>query len=473
MSRCAPLVVWPRPAGTPAVRRKWRAWLRPAAAALVLIVCAQGSAGERSDAASADLTPAAAALEPWSTESLAFRVAKVVALDDQRTVLNDAVVLVKDGRIEKMGPASEVAIPPGYRTLEFREHWLLPGIVEAHNHSAAGGMADLNDMIYQTNPGLDTRSIPQPDNYYAKRARAGGVTTCLVLPGSGTNISGMGTIVSTAGRNPDEMILRSPGSLKVAQSGNPEWYFGGNGRTFMNWNTRQTIEKARAYSRKWDAWEAARETDPHAAPPEFDPIWELLRPVFRHEIPVTNHTQMYQVLNETLDMFVRGFKLWTVTEHSSFDAWKVGPVVKQIEDLGVDGENGGAKGGLWTIQGPRQYHYDRTCNRIVGNASGWWKHGVRNLGINTDAPVIPQEQLTYQAAMACWYGWLPYPALLSITNVTAKSIGVYDRVGSLAPAKQADLTIWTGDPLDPRSACLMTVVKGRIVYDGTKGMRRF
>jgi imidazolonepropionase-like amidohydrolase len=87
--------------------------------------------------------------------------------------------------------------------------------------------------------------------------------------------------------------------------------------------------------------------------------------------------------------------------------------------------------------------------------------------------VVPQEELTYQSAMACWYGWLPYPALRAITNVTAKSIGIYDRVGSVEVGKQADLSIWTGDPLDPRSACLMTIVKGQIVYDGAQGQRRF
>jgi imidazolonepropionase-like amidohydrolase len=75
--------------------------------------------------------------------------------------------------------------------------------------------------------------------------------------------------------------------------------------------------------------------------------------------------------------------------------------------------------------------------------------------------------------MSCWYGWLPYQALRGITNITAKSIGVYNQVGSVEAGKQADLSIWTGDPLDPRSACLMTLVNGKIVYDGTQGLRRF
>ena len=386
---------------------------------------------------------------------MAFRVAKIVAMDDSNTVINDAVLLVKDKRIERLGPASEIDVPDGYRVLEFPEHWLVPGIVEAHNHSTAGGWSDLNDMVYQTNLGLDSRCVPQPDNDWVKQARAGGITTCMMIPGSGTSMSGMGTVVSTGGHTPDEIIMASPGSLKIAQAGNPEWYFGGNGRTFMNWNLRQTLTKARDYCAAWEAYDSGRTT----TQPEADPQWEPFRGVFRREVPVTMHTQAYQLMHATLEMIVGEFKLWTVLDHCTFDGWKIGPLVAESD--------------AWTINGPRQYQFDRSACRMIGNASGWWKNGVRRLGINTDAPVVPQEELPYQAAMACWYGWLPYPALQGITNVTAKSIQVYDRVGSLEPGKQADLTVWTGDPIDPRSACLLTVVKGEIVHDGTKGLRRF
>ncbi len=448
------------------------------------------------------ITALALGAEP-SVPPLALRVAKVVACDDANTVLNDAVVLVRDGKIERLGPAADVPVPDGYRVIELAEEWLLPGIVEAHNHSCAGGWGDLNDMVYQTNPGLDSRPIPRPNNDWVKRARMGGVTTALLLPGSGTNISGFGTIVSTGGRTPDEMIMVTPGSLKIAQAGNPEWYFGGNGRSFMNWNTRQTIEKARAYCESWAEYERQRAQPPAGeapgrgavvrtsasaappplptgagpdgarqvpVPPPFDPIWHNFRGLFRGEYPATVHTQIYQVELATLDMFATKFDLWTVTEHSCFDAWRVGALARELESKAAAAGN---PHGLWTIQGPRQYHFDRTARRMVGNANGWWKNGIRRLGINTDAPVVPQEELTYQAAMACWYGWLPYPATQAITCITAKSIGVYDRVGSVEPGKQADLSVWTGDPLDPRSACLLTIVRGRIEYDGRTGLRRF
>ena len=72
------------------------------------------------------------------------------------------------------------------------------------------------------------------------------------------------------------------------------------------------------------------------------------------------------------------------------------------------------------------------------------------------------------AAMACHYGWKPYEALRGITRVAAETLMLEDRVGSIEVGKDADLGLWTGDPLDPRSACEMTVIDGRIVYDASE-----
>lgn len=385
---------------------------------------------------------------------LAFRVAKVVALDDNDTVINDAVVLVRDGKLERVGSAGEVEIPKSYRVYEFPERWLAPGLVEGHNHTA-GGLFDLNDGVYLTNPGLNTRATIQPQNDGAKEARTGGVTTAMLIPGSGTNISGMGTVVKMGGKTPDEAIIRSPGSLKIAQAGNPERWFIRSQRRFMNWNTRQTLQKALDYHEAWQAFESGSSK----TKPAFNPIFDAWRGVFRHEVPVTLHTQIYQVVMTSIDMIANKFKLWTVLDHCTFDGWKTAPLVLDTD--------------AWAINGPRQLFFDRSAARIIGNADGWWKNGVHKLGINTDAPVVPEKQLSLQAAMACWLGWLPYPALRGVTAVPAKALGLYDRVGSIEKGKDADFGIWTGDPLDPRSSCLMTVIDGNVVYDATKGQRRF
>ncbi|MGE3180240.1 MAG: amidohydrolase family protein [Phycisphaerae bacterium] len=395
------------------------------------------------------------AAEDIAQGKLAFRVAKVVVMDESDSIVNNAVVTVTSGIIERVAKAQEIGSLEGYRVIEMPECWLVPGLVEAHNHTA-GGLSDLNDMVYLTNPGLDSRSTVEPNNDMIKKARRGGVTSAMLIPGSGTNMSGFGTLAKTGGDTLEEVVIRSPGSLKIAQAGNPEWYFGGARRMFMNWNTRQTLQKAKDYHDRWTAFEEGRDTQK----PDFNIVFDEFRGLFRKDYPATVHTQIYQVLLTSVHMLSKDFGLWVVLDHCTFDAWKVAPFVIEQD--------------LWVLNGPREYQFDRTMRRMIGNCSGWWKNGVRKLGVNTDAPVIPQAELSYQATMACWYGWIPYPALCGVTKIPAKALGIYDRTGSIEATKDADFGIWTGNPIDPRSACLMTIVDGKIVYDATsEEARRF
>jgi imidazolonepropionase-like amidohydrolase len=383
----------------------------------------------------------------------AVRVGKVVTMDSADRVINNAVVLVRDGKIERVGKQGEFAIPGEYRVIDARDKWLVPGLVDAHNHTA-GSLMDLNDMVYLTNPGLRTLETIAPQNERIKEARSGGVTSVLLIPGSGTNLSGFGTLAKTGGNTVEEVVIRSPGSLKIAQAGNPEWYWFGVGRSYMNYNTRQTMLKAKAYHEAWAAYENGERKEA----PVFDPIFHEFRGLFTHEFVVSVHTQIYQVVMTTIDMLARKLNVKTVLDHSTFDGFKTAPLAIEA--------------GVYTINGPRQYWLDLSQRKAHGNAARWWQGGQTKLGINTDAPVVPQKELFYQAAMACWYGWKPYPALRGVTKVPAEALLIDKEVGSIEPGKDADFGLWTGDPIDPRSACEMTVVDGKIVYDA-EVRRRF
>ena len=56
---------------------------------------------------------------------------------------------------------------------------------------------------------------------------------------------------------------------------------------------------------------------------------------------------------------------------------------------------------------------------------------------------------------------LPFAAALAaITINPARIWGVADRIGSIEPGKDADLVIWSGDPLEPLSAPTAILIKG-------------
>lgn len=385
----------------------------------------------------------------------AYRVGKVLTMDAKDTVVNNATVVVRDGKIETIGKSSEVKIPDGASVIDMPDCWLFPGLVDPHNHTA-GGLGDLNDMVYLTNPGLRTLDTVVPESDDVKQARAGGVTSALLIPGSGTNIAGFGTLVKFAGHTVDEMVIKAPGSIKVAQAGNPERYWYGVGRTFMNYNTRQTLEKALAYHQAWTAFEEGKTTEK----PDYDPVFDDFRGLFRREYIASVHTQMYQVVMTTLDMLAVKLKVRTVLDHSTFDAWKLARVVKEIGEDNV-----------WTICGPRAFFLDTTSRSMRGISASWYGNGLRHVGTNTDAPVIPEEQLPFQAAMGCYFGLPHYAALASVTRIAAEALMIDSRTGTIEVGKDADFGIWTGDPIDPRSSCRITVINGKVVHDGREGSR--
>jgi imidazolonepropionase-like amidohydrolase len=120
---------------------------------------------------------------------------------------------------------------------------------------------------------------------------------------------------------------------------------------------------------------------------------------------------------------------------------------------------------MYVNVGPRSYHQDYDSGEVVGLAAYYHQNGVEHVSVNTDSPVVPEQELPLQAALGVRYG-LPWDdGLRALTIEPAKAVGIADRVGSIEAGKDADLALWTGDPLDPRSHVLVVVSLGRIAAD--------
>ena len=95
------------------------------------------------------------------------------------------------------------------------------------------------------------------------------------------------------------------------------------------------------------------------------------------------------------------------------------------------------------------------------------------LSICTDAPVVAQEELLVQAAVAVRLGLPERVALRAITIEPALAIGIADRVGSIEKGKDADLAVFTGSPLELRNHVKRVLIGGKVVYDAARDGRRF
>lgn len=367
----------------------------------------------------------------------------------------NGVILVSEGKIEAIGPREQIKVPANYTRVELGDQFVMPGLVDVHSH--VGGSGDINEMVYQTNPELRILDTIRPHNDLLKTAVAGGVTTINYIPGSGTNIGGWGAIMKTGPGTQDEVLLRFPGVLKIAQAGNPERQDGeiGSGRMGMNFVIREQLRVAKGYVKDWDDWEAGK----RAQKPQIDLRLENFKPLFHRQIPILVHTQGYQVIQSTLRILHDEFNLKVIIGHACFDSYRLADETK--------------KRGIPVMSGPRVFRYDTETGQIRGIVAEYAKRGVTFLGVNTDAPVVPEEELFFQATMAVRFGWTEEQALRGLTIEPAKALMIENRVGSLEVGKDADIVVTTGPILDPRSHVAMVLIDGKIVYDTKKDRRRY
>lgn len=365
--------------------------------------------------------------------------------------IDHGVILIEDGLIKTVVKTADLKIPEEYEVIDATDKWVMPGMVEIHSHLAGEG--GLNDMVEPTNPGLRIADVIDPEDRSIPHAVASGVTTVNTLPGSGTNFAGFGVLYKLYGKTIDEMLIRSLGVMKIAQAYNPERQGGdlGLSRMAMSWILRDILNKAKSYSQTQQAYEKGKIKEKPGENLEF----ENMRQVLEGAIPTLVHTASARDVMATARIFHDEYQLKTIASHATFHGYKVAREM--------------AKRDVHVNVGPRMYDFSFSQdNKFYGLAAEYKSAGVKNLSINTDAPVLPQEDLFYQGSMAIHLGLDEKTALESLTINPARAVGIDDRVGSIEVGKDADLIIKAGSLFDVTIPVDMVFINGRIAYRKNK-----
>jgi imidazolonepropionase-like amidohydrolase len=375
--------------------------------------------------------------------------------------IDNGTVLIIDGRISAVGAG--VNVPDGVPVLDVAGKWVLPGFIEAHGHvgvhEEAEGWAgqDTNEMTDPVTAQVRALDAINPADLGFRDAIAGGVLAVNVNPGSGNPIGGQTCALKCWGRTVDEMLLRSPAGLKSALGENPKRVYGEQKKTpstrlGVAAVIRGAFVEASNYLTKIDAEQAKPESE--RKPVDRDLKLEALGMVLRRQIPWRQHCHRADDIATALRIAAEfGYQL--VIDH--------GTEAHILADVLAERNIPVVIGPLFTTRSKVELR-----NRSLANPGKLAAAGVM-IAITTDHPVVPINFLVHQASLSVKHGLDPIVALESLTINPARIIGVEGRLGSLEAGKDADVVIWSGDPLDVLSRVERAFQDGREIYSVVDG----
>jgi imidazolonepropionase-like amidohydrolase len=366
--------------------------------------------------------------------------------------IDKGVLIVRNDKIERLGSARDVDIPDGADIHDVSGKVIMPGLICTHSHIGQGSGGDRSGPIQPEVRVYD--SINVRDSRIEK-ARAGGITTVNIMPGSGHLLSGQTIYLKLRDGNKveDLFIYTEDGSIaggiKMANGTNSRQDppFPGT-RAKSAALVREQYIKAQTYQAKLKA--AAEDSEGKLKAPDRDLGMEALVEVLEGKRVVHHHTHRHDDIITVLRLKEEfGFKL--VLQHVS-EAWKVADEIAasnvpcSIIYLDSPGGKLEARDIDWK------------------NGAELEKRGVVT-GFHTDDGVTDSRWFLRSAAFAVRAGMSEAGALYGMTMAGAIMLDLQDRTGSLTPGKDADFIVLSGEPLSVYTRIEETWIEGTQVFD--------
>ena len=363
---------------------------------------------------------------------------------------NGCVLIGDDGKIVAVG--AELTAPEGTEVIDAGGRLVTPGCVEAHCHIGLDneGMGweghDYNEIVEPLTPQMRAIDSINPMDEAFGNAIANGVTTACTGPGSANVVGGTFAAIKLCGKRVDKMIVKEAVAMKCAFGENPKRCYGqGSKKSPMTRMAtaallRELLFKTRRYLQDKEAGKN----------PAFDMKLEAMIPVIKGELPLKAHAHRADDILTSIRI-AKEFGVKLTLDHCTDGAL----IADELAEEGYSAFVGPTLGGKSKIE---------LRNKSFKTPAALHAAGVP-ISIITDAPVIPLQNLPLCAGLAADAG-LPYEeAWKAITINPATQTGIGDRVGSLEPGKDADVVIWTADPLTAvGAAAWMTLGDGKWVY---------
>lgn len=369
--------------------------------------------------------------------------------------LENGTLLLDGGKI--VGVGKDLPIPEEARIIDAKGRTVTPGLIDCHTHLANFGsintmpglQKDGNESSDPITPQVRAMDALNPFDPAIECAMKAGFTTCNTMPGSANIIGGNGVVFKLTGRTAEEMVIPGKEVMKFALGENPKRFYGTNGKqpvTRMGTAAllRETLRAAKDYSDALLDFEAGK-----GEKPKRDGKLEALVRVVRGQQRCRIHCHRADDIMTAIRI-AKEFSLDFILEHAT-EGHKIADIL--------------AKEGVTCVIGPlllpplKQEVWEiRRDNPAILNKAGVTICLTADEGYDT-------QWLPVDVGVIVRYGLPEKAAMEAITINPARVLQVEDRVGSLEVGKDADVAVFNGNPLCNITACVMTIIDGKICHD--------
>ncbi|MFM6913796.1 MAG: amidohydrolase family protein, partial [Aquirufa sp.] len=377
--------------------------------------------------------------KPATAETILIKNATVWT-NEKAGVLKDSDVLLKNGKIAAIGKGLK---DPSARVIDGTGKHVTAGIIDEHSHIA--GTGGINECSQSVTAEVRIQDVIDPDDIDIYRQLSGGVTSSHILHGSCNTIGGQTQLLKLRwGANAEGMKFANwDPFIKFALGENVKRSWNTSNPRFPD--TRMGVEQV-----LMDAFTRARDYEKQGPGKRIDLELETLVEILNHKRFITCHSYVQSEINAMMkvaDHF--GFTVNTFTH--ILEGYKVADIMAK------HGANASTFSDWWS------YKIEVT-DAIPQNAYLMQKTGV-NVAINSDDAEMARR-LNQEAAKSVKYaGMSEEEALKMVTLNTAKMLHVADRVGSIKEGKDADIVVWSDNPLSIYAKSEHTIVDGAVVFD--------
>ena len=393
-------------------------------------------------APAATVTPSVVAPAATAVAANTFAVLGKTVFTMAGEPIADGAVLVRDGKIEKVGTAAELALPADFPVL--RAAIVMPGLIDAHATVGLSGLLNIphdQDQLEKSapcQPELRAVDAFNPRDELVGWLRGFGITTAHTGHAPGALIAGQTMVVKLHGRTVDRDVVR-PLAMVAVTLGD-----GGRAATGKSPGTRaKSIAMLREQLQKAREYAAKRQRDADAP---VDLGLDVLAKVLAGEV---------QLL---------------VTAHRAHDLLSA---LRVANEFGIKVVLDGAAEAYLVLPEITAAKCPVLPHPAMARTGGELKNGTMELAkLLFDAKVpfalqsgfegyVPKTRVVlWEAGVAIQHGLPADAAMRALTIDAAKLLGVDDRTGSLVAGKAADLALFDGDPFEFTTHCVGAVIDG-------------